>query len=315
MFNIRWSYCFALVASLVVHETSRAEQSPWENLFALTSESIEEASTDVSSPQQRICTHLPKSFRVTASHIQGNGIGYKDGYTSLEFFAASPYLLSNCLVPFIDLRGHLMNDAMPAANAGVGLRYVGSRVWGINGYYDYRKSHHKQYTQASLGLESLGKVWDFRINGYLPVGHKRSEFYNVRFDHTVGTTLFFAKNYEFDFKVANAEMGVHFKRDSYLPLYFALGPYYLTGEGETSWGGSLRLSCEIGRYFRLEGSTSYDSIFGWVGQGEIRLNVAFGIKKQKDCESRKFILARAAQRVDRHEIIPLKTAKVVFLPH
>jgi len=297
------------------------EESRWFAFFGFSPEDAKEGepsdkSNDpgsISLRESDLCNRLPKSSRITASHVQGDGIGYKDGYTSLEFFGASPYILSDCLIPFVDLRGYLLNDAMPAATGGAGLRFLTSRVWGLNGYYDYRKSHHKQYTRASLGLESLGKVWDFRINGYLPLGHKRSGFYDEKFDHTTGTTLFFSKTYEFDFKGANAEIGVHFKRNNYLPLYFAIGPYYLTGQGETSWGGSARLSCEIGAYFRLEGSTSYDALFGWTGQGRISLNPAFGFKKKKNCESRKFLFERATQRVDRQEMIPLKTAKVIFV--
>jgi hypothetical protein len=317
MFTIRWLSCFAFAVSLSAIGPLCAGgyiSSPVTGLMVTDSKEIVKAKEEL--PLQRpTCRQLPKSGRATASHTQGDGIGYRDGYTSLEFFGASPYLLAGCLVPFIDLRAHLLNDGMPAGNAGAGLRYVKSRVWGINAYYDYRKSHHRQYRQASAGLESLGKVWDFRINGYLPFKAKRTGFYNTQFDHTVGTTLLFSKKYEFDFKGANAEIGVHFKRESYLPLYFALGPYYLTGQGETSWGGSLRLNCELSSYFTLEGSTSYDSLFGWTGQGYLSVNVSFGFKKQKECGSRRFPFARAVQKVDRHEIIPLKTAKVLFVGH
>lgn len=317
MFKARGFSCFAFIASLSEINPLSAGgyiSSAVTGLMPTVSEETVQAKEEP-PVQKPTCRQLPKSGRFTASHTQGNGIGYRYGYTSLEFFGASPYLIADWLVPFIDLRAHLLNDGMPAGNAGAGLRYVKSRVWGINAYYDYRKSHHRQYRQASAGLESLGKVWDFRINGYLPFKAKRTGFYNTQFDHTEGTTLFFSKKYEFDFKGANAEIGVHFKRESYLPLYFALGPYYLTGQGDTSWGGSLRLNCELSSCFTLEGSTSYDSLFGWTGQGYLSLNVSFGFKKQKECERRRFPFARAVQKVCRHEIIPLKTGKVLFAGH
>jgi len=38
------------------------------------------------------------------------------------------------------------------------------------------------YNQVSLGLESLGERWDFRANGYLPVGDKKSRLFDPKFD-------------------------------------------------------------------------------------------------------------------------------------
>ncbi len=138
------------------------------------------------------CGQAKRPNRVTARHIEPNGIGYNQGYTTLEGFFSPihPFGENNQWLPFLDLRGHVFNSGRLAANAGVGLRYIGQRaVFGINGYYDYRNTKRQHYNQVAAGLEAIGKVWDFRINGYLPVGKKTSRYYHTRFEEFSGHSL------------------------------------------------------------------------------------------------------------------------------
>lgn len=69
--------------------------------------------------------------RLSIRHIEGGGIGYSQGYTTLEgFFAPNPEGLP--LMPFLDLRGHVFNNGKMAANGGLGLRGIlGSRAYGL----------------------------------------------------------------------------------------------------------------------------------------------------------------------------------------
>ena len=116
------------------------------------------------------CGYDPKSHRISISHIEGKGIGYKDGYTSLDLFFSD---LHNNSLPFLNLRGHIFDDGRLASNVGIGYRQLWrDYVFGGNIYYDYRNTHRLNYNQISAGFEVLGKRWDFRINGYLPVGAK-----------------------------------------------------------------------------------------------------------------------------------------------
>ncbi len=203
----------------------------------------------------------------------------------------------------------MFNDGKWAANAGLGARYITrSRVWGANAYYDYRDTKRQHYNQAGLGFESLGEVWDFRVNGYLPVGMTRTAFYQPRFGKFAGNSLYVSRKIEFALRGINAEVGAHVKNCRDIPLYFAAGPYYLGARGKNGWGGELRATVDFGNYFRLEGNTSYDSVFHWIGQGQVSLMVPFGGKRavRKNCNCCPTALAlsqRALQRVDRNEII------------
>jgi trimeric autotransporter adhesin len=256
------------------------------------------------------CGKGPRPYYVTLRHIEGNGVGYNQGYTTLEGFFRTPN--PDIWVPFLDVRYHFFNNGKPALNTGLGLRYLTtSRVWGINGYYDYRKTNHQHYNQISMGLESLGKIWDFRINGYLPVGKKTSGLFDTRFDEFKNHFLYIRQKKEFAMKGANAEVGAHVNRYKNAPLYFAMGPYYLEGQGKVAWGGEARAAADLFGCLRLEASTSYDNVFKWIGQGQVSLVIPFGAKKQippkkgSSCKEQLTIAQRAIQRVDRYEIIPV----------
>ena len=254
----------------------------------------------------------PQPMRVAARHIEPGGIGYNQGYTTLEGFF-SP-MNPDSWVPFLDLRGHVFNNGRLAANAGVGVRYIAcSRVWGVNTYYDYRRTNRQHYNQIAAGLESLGRVWDFRINGYLPVGKKTSAFWGSHFDHFQKHYAFLSGKKEFALKGGNAEAAAHINIAKNIDLTAAAGPYYLTGQGKTAWGGEARVELDLFKYCKLEGFTSYDSIFKWTGQGSVSIVVPFGGKRKiqkKSCQS-SMLEARSVQPVNRFEIIPTHRKKSI----
>ena len=265
-----------------------------------------------SPPTEKICNEGPRPMRVTARHIEPNGIGYNQGYTTLEGFFSSSKPWGDGWFPFLDLRGHAFNSGKLAANAGVGVRYLlGSRIWGGNVYYDFRNTKHQHYNQVALGFEALGEVWDYRINGYLPVGNKTSPFYNTQFSHFKGNSAFLSRMYQFAMKGINAEAAAHVDCFKNAPIYFAAGPYYLGGQGKSAWGGQFRAAVDLYNYVRIEGNTSYDNVFKWIGQGQLSVMVPFGPKKMAKessrCQTDMALASRLYQRVDRNEIIPIDT--------
>jgi hypothetical protein len=105
-------------------------------------------------------------------HVEHRGIGYQEGYTTLELFAIPSQTVFG-FYPYCDLRGHIFNDGKGAFNAGLGARFLKHRIWGFNTYYNIRKAHKKLFNQVAAGFESIGKRWDFYANGYLVVGAKK----------------------------------------------------------------------------------------------------------------------------------------------
>ena len=259
------------------------------------------------------CTlRSPHPERVEVRHIEANGVGYNQGYSTLEGFFTVPFTLDGSWVPFLDIRGHIFNDGKPAVNGGLGLRYLASsRVWGLNSYYDYRKTHRMHYNQVGFGFETLGKIWDFRVNAYVPVGKKDSHLFQTRFHEFKHHSIILSSKKEIAMKGANAEIAAHALRKKNYKLYAATGPYYFENEGRVAWGGEGRIALTLFDYLRLQLSGSYDSIFRGIVQGEAAFTYSFGgkreIKPSKDtpnaCAQRAMVEERALQRVDRNEIV------------
>lgn len=253
------------------------------------------------------CDHEVKAMRFSTSHIEGKGIGYNQGYTSFDLFIASKNHVYS-LIPFLDLRAHVFNNGNPAFNAGLGLRLQASSwVFGFSNYYDYRKTDHYHYQQYSLGLEALGKHFDIRCNGYLPIGKKSSGFYHTKFSYFENNFAYLSSKREFAMKGINLEGGYHFKDWRHVNLYTAAGPYYFYSNGLNAIGAKARVAATIYKYLKLEVSGSYDPIFYGIGQGEISIQIPFGakvkMKNKSKTQTRCYLAERAMQKVDRNEII------------
>lgn len=247
--------------------------------------------------------HQP--LQITVKHIEGKGIGYNEGYSTLEgFFTPTNHLSSN-LSPFIEAKIHVFNNGLPAVNGGLGLRYLSSRTWGLNAYYDFRKTHHRNYNQVSIGLESLGKIWDFRINGYLPIFGKISSPFGIKFGHFTDHSMILSEKKEFALKSIQAEIATHAIKIRHSPAYLAAGPYYLTGPKGSAWGGRARLCFDFFSCFSAEGSASYDNIFKGIIQGQLSLNIPLGPIKKTFSKQERTNLSYAHQKVSRNEIIPV----------
>ncbi len=253
----------------------------------------------------------PPTQRIELKHIESKGVGYNQGYSTLEGFFTIPNTLDGSWFPFLDLRGHIFNDGKPAVNGGVGVRYLtDSRVWGVNTYYDYRKTRRFHTNQVGLGFEALGDIWDFRVNAYVPVGKKESGLFNTHFNTFKQNSIILSSKRELAMKGANAEVGAHALRKENYKLYAAAGPYYFEQKGKTAWGGEGRIAFTLYDYVRFQLSGSYDSLFHGIVQGEVAFKVSFGGKrtlksrqKNHDCREQRMVKERALQRVDRNEII------------
>lgn len=258
------------------------------------------------------CIH---QYRATLRHIESGGIGYKDGYTTLAMFF-SPDSSHWRVTPFLDARGHVFDNGKWAANAGVGLRTeCHNLVYGINTYYDYRNVGRFNSNQIGVGIESLGELFEFRINGYLPIGKKSSSPYDTTFGGFSGNYLFLSQKYQSAMKGFNAELGFHFGRYNSFNFYAAAGPYYFIGQvARSTWGGKARISATFKDFLRLEISNSYDRTFHNKFQAQLSLSIPFGPNprgREQDCTCRAVnrVYERLVQPVDRQEIIVVDNAR------
>lgn len=261
------------------------------------------------------CPDGKQHYRTTIRHIESGGIGYEDGYTTFEAFLASDPSQWR-VTPFLDARGHVFDNGKWAANVGAGLRALwGNRIYGINTYYDYRNTSHFHSNQMGAGLETLGELFDFRINGYLPFGTKTGAPYDAIFEAFSGHYMIVSPKYKSAMKGADAEFGFHFGKSKNLDFYAAAGPYYFVGEkAPVTWGGKARIAGTFKDILTLEVSDSYDRTFHNKFQGQISLSFSFGPKSKvkeegRSCKAANTLNNRMLQPVDRQEIIVIDTPR------
>ncbi|MBI2743044.1 MAG: inverse autotransporter beta domain-containing protein [Chlamydiales bacterium] len=252
-------------------------------------------------------------------HIEANGIGYKHGYSTAELFFANS---EKSFIPFLDLRGHLFNTGKFAGNVGLGFRNFpseSSRAFGANIFYDFRRERKHNFHQVGLGLESLGAVWDFRANGYIPVG-SNSDYFDSEFHEFDEHEIILRRKKDIAMYGVDAEAGAHVYRWNNLDLYTGIGPYYFVRGHKDAIGGKARVNA---RFFAdcafnlsLEGTVSYDSLFKDIYQGQ--LSISFPLARSKKVEKGRHkgtcsdftaLQRRLVLPVVRDEIIVIKRKK------
>lgn len=286
------------------------------SIVAISSSSLL-AQSQEAPPENKECREigLQRHLTLGVSHLEGSGVGFNQGYSTLEAFFHPPSCIGDAWMPFLDARGHIFNDGKPAANAGMGVRHLGSQVFGVNAYYDYRDTKHQHYNQAGLGLELLGSFWDVNINGYLPFGRTKSSGFDKHssFAYFRGHSLYLnnREKREFSMKGIDANVGFEFGNPDKQFIRVAAGPYYYSGHfGKHAVGGRAKVTAYLLKYITLDGETSYDNLFHSRTQGTISLNFSLGSRKfkknsctQRVCEYSKFLNRKLLQAPERSEII------------
>jgi hypothetical protein len=69
-----------------------------------------------------------------------------------------------------------------------------NRIWGGYLSLDARETDESDFYQLGLGFETLGEVWDFRINGYVPLGDTSQVIDERTFDTGLGVDSGFEGN-------------------------------------------------------------------------------------------------------------------------
>jgi hypothetical protein len=268
-------------------------------LFAFSCVFAEEA---MNQPcQAASCCPIFIDFR----HTEHRGVGYQEGYTTIESFLIPSQ--KHCgFYPYFDFRAHIFNSGHHAFNTGIGARFQNDRVWGLNTYYDFRKTSNKKFNQIAAGFETMGIRWDFFANGYLVVGGKKSPAYDVQFSHFVDHDAYLKERIDTAMSGADAKVRYHFLKKEGWDLYFDIGPYCYFKK-ENAIGGQAKLAAQIANYVYVEANTSYDRLFKWIGQGIIGFSIPLGRqncpKPVRSCHDTALMRDRLTQIPATQEII------------
>jgi hypothetical protein len=158
---------------------------------------------------------------------------------------------------------------------------------------DYTEtSVNHQFWQISPGVEALGKVFDFRANGYFPVGKKdyttegwADEFGNYNHIQYQGHNMYDAKfiYHEETGPGVDAEVGSKlFKFDHLLVKGYVGGYYFNMQHHDDVTGGSARLTFQATRAAELSLNDTYDNYNHNTFMLSLRLSIFDLFTKNRD---------------------------------
>lgn len=243
----------------------------------------------------------------TLKHVEAGGVGYQDGYTSIEGMLS--FFPSPNWIPFIDARRHVLNNGATAFNVGTGLRaMIGSSnvILGVNAYYDERSSTGKSFRQASGGIEVLSPSIDFRANGYFPIDNPK-DLRSVNLFGFVGNNLLLTLRERMALTGTDAEVGSYLGSISDLSFYLAAGGYFFKRQQcNTKAGFQSRLKMGWNDNFYAQLSVTHDSLYQTNVQGTLGISIPFW--KRPTVKFKSYfpsLKAYQSQPVQRQELIVL----------
>ncbi len=161
----------------------------------------------------------------------------------------------------------------------LGHRGVDGDIERIRGGYigfDGRSTDESTFYQLAAGYERLAEDWDFRLNGYVPLGQSLNILSETHSEGLVQTHSGFQNN-ELVLSAVNerrrirqeeealggfdAEIATQLSEWEGGELTGAAGGYWLSGEN-SSWGGKLRLAANFKSNFKAGVSLQHDGVFG-----------------------------------------------------
>lgn len=206
-----------------------------------------------------------------------NAIGYDDGYSSVGWF--QPFEVMGANGFFGQGQIFVTDDGDVGGNLGGGWRtFVDSsnRVFGAYGFLDFDESARgNRHEQITVGVETLGQMWDFRLNGYFPLDDD-AQFEGLR---TLGTSPTFQGNnlvvlgtafFEKPMPGADVEWGFPILDPSAfgrLRSYF--GGYVYDAEDKNPAGVRVRLESHVNEHVTLGAAFYHDDVNGGMATASL----------------------------------------------
>ena len=204
----------------------------------------------------------------------GDTIGRIGGLSSFDaFFPVMEGYDSDWLM-FIDARLLLGDDNHNlGSNVGLGARqYLPEYQRTIGGYiyHDTRDAGYANFDQVSGGIETLGDIWDARLNWYVPTGTTRKQYATTHVNNGgsyqfIGHYLYggtFTRYYQAAMKGLDMEAGAKFYTNDYMDLRAYAGWYHFQASGSPqAWGWKSRVESRISDMVALNLSVQNDRVF------------------------------------------------------
>lgn len=203
----------------------------------------------------------------------GDTIGRIGGLSSLDGFLPLLEAEDGNWLTFLDAR-LLLDDQNQNLGSNIGL---GARQylpeWGrtIGGYvyYDTRDTGTRNFSQVSGGIETLGDLWDARMNWYVPTGSRRSL---VGTSHTLGGPSQFVGHYLYGgiltryYQAAmtgvDMEAGRKILTSDSMDVRAFAGWYHFQAPGsQQAWGWKTRVENRISDRVALNLGVQNDRVF------------------------------------------------------
>lgn len=205
-----------------------------------------------------------------------SGAGF-DGTTHFEGFIPLQQTPGRAIT-FVQPRLLFDNDGNVGGSIMLGHRFYvqeSDRVFGGYLAYDHRQTDDNNFSRVGLGLESLGEVWDFFFNAYIPIGNSQQLVDKTRFDTGYNTASGFQGN----------RLMLSSRREERITRTYEAALFGLDAEigaklAEWENGGSLRA---FGGLYFYDAAGS-DAALGWRLRLEARptQNVTLGLALQDD---------------------------------
>lgn len=169
---------------------------------------------------------------------------------------------------------------------GVGYRQIQGNARILGGYLlgDYTSfTNGKTVIVANPGLESLGKIWDFHLNGYLPVGTTSwtesgwaDTFGNYDYVKYKGRDKYDAwfTYYEATGMGADTEIGRNlFTVENVLFKGYIGGYVFGMKNNDNMYGGEVKLTAALSQAIKLTATDTYDNYNHNVVMGGLELSI------------------------------------------
>lgn len=265
-----------------------------------TSTTVDSSVSDNGTPDSRTTAQLPDTEEPTADTVDTVADPTNSSTTSLEVparFGVNAGTSTNGFGETVGIHGFVpldqipgeditflegnlqLNDEDPSVSLNLGHRSYDVEHNRIRGGYigvDGRSTGDSTFFQLASGYERIDGDWEFRINGYLPVGERTNTTRDVNVDTIRQTSSGFEGNQlvlsavrdrqrilqqEDALGGFDAEIGTELANWDGGELMGYAGGYLLSGE-DSSLGGQIRLAANFESNFNAGLSLQHDRLFG-----------------------------------------------------